>query len=113
MSVTVSVNNSNYTIPQTNETGWGDNVTSWIQAISSSSLQKNGGTFTLTAEVDFGATYGLKLPYIKSQGTNIAAAGIVRLANAENISWRNDANSADLPVTVSASDRLQIGRAHV
>jgi len=107
MSVSVNVNNSVYVIPQTNETGWGDAVTSWIQAISSATLQKNGGTFTLTAEIDFGATYGLKSAYYKSRGTNLSSTGIFRLANTEGIGWRNAANDADLLLKANASNRLE------
>jgi hypothetical protein len=107
MSVTVNVNGSSHTIPQTGERGWGAAVTAWVQAVSQHTLQKNGGTFTLTAEVNFGATYGLKTAYYKSQGTNPAAAGVVRLANAEAVSWRNAANGADKALKVNASDQLE------
>lgn len=65
MAVVVNINGSNYTIPQDNEENWGSNVTSWIQAVSSGLLQKAGGAFTLTAEVTFGDTYGLKSKYFK------------------------------------------------
>lgn len=107
MAVSVSVNGSSYSIPQFREQGWATSVTSWIQAISSSTLQKNGGTFTLTAEVDFGATYGIKLAYFKSASSNIATSGVGRLANNEGISWRNAANSSNLLLKVNASDALE------
>jgi hypothetical protein len=107
MSVTVSLNGSNFTIPQTSETGWGAQVTAWIQSVSLNTLQKNGGTFTLTAEADFGGSFGLKVLYIKSQTANAASAGVVRLANTDLIKFRNNANSADLSLGVSTSDKLQ------
>lgn len=106
MSVNVTVNGTSYSIPQTGETGWGAVVTSWIQAVSSSTLQKNGGTFTLTAEAYFGASFGIKSLYYKSSGVNPSGTGILRLANAEAVAWRNAGNSADLPLTVNASDQL-------
>lgn len=106
MSVNVTLNNTIYTIPQTDETGWGNSVTSWIQAVSSSTLQLSGGSFTLSAEVDFGSSFGLKSLYYKSRGTNPASAGILRLANTENISWRNAANNADVTLAVTALDKL-------
>lgn len=106
MSVSVTVNNVVYTIPETNETGWGSNVTSWIQAVSSSTLQKSGGTFTLSADVDFGASFGLKSLYYKSRATNPATAGQIRLGNTESIDWRNAANSGNLPLSVNGSDTL-------
>jgi len=106
MSVSVSVNGSSYTIPQNRETGWGTNVTSWIVAVSSSTLQKSGGSFTLTGEVDFGASFGLKASYVKSRATNPSSAGVFRLGNTETVSWRNAANSADLALTVSSGNAL-------
>lgn len=105
-SVTVTVNGSNHTIPQTNEKGWGSNVTAWIQAISANTLQPSGGTFTLTAEVNTGATYGFKVPYIKGPTVNPSSVGVLRLAESDSIGWRNNANGADLLLAVDNSDRL-------
>jgi hypothetical protein len=76
-------------------------------------LQKAGGSFTLTAEVDFGATYGLKSAYFKSRGTNTASTGEVRLANNEVVSWRDQANTANLSLKVNASDILEFNGAPV
>ncbi len=105
-SVTVTVNGSNHTIPQTNEKGWGTNVTAWIQAISQYTLQPSGGTFTLTAEVDTGATYGFKVPYIKGQTATPATAGVVRLAKTDVIDWRNNGGGGNLPLGINGSDQL-------
>ena len=105
-SVTVSVNGSNYTIPQTNEKGWGTNVTTWIQAISANTVQKNGGTFTLTADLDFGASFGLKSAYFSTRAANPAGAGLFRLANTDLIEWRNAANSGNNTLSLSG-DLLQ------
>jgi hypothetical protein len=69
-------------------------------------LQKAGGSFTLTADTDFGATYGLKSAYYKSRGT-VATAGVLRLANAESIGWRNAANGANKLLKMNASDVLE------
>lgn len=110
-AVTVVVNGSNHTIPQTNEKGWGANVTAWIQAISQYTLQNSGGTFTLTADVDTGATYGFKVPYIKPQTANPATAGLVRLAKTDVIDWRNNANGGNLPLGIDSSDRLTFNSA--
>jgi hypothetical protein len=105
-AVTVSVNGSNHTIPQTNEKGWGTNVTAWIQAISANTLQPSGGTFTLTAEVNTGATYGFKVPYIKTATAVPSTAGVVRLSNLDSMGWRNYANGGNLLLTVNSSDLL-------
>lgn len=105
-SVTVSVNGTNYSIPQTNEKGWGNNVTSWIQAITSNTLQPNSGLFTLSAELDFGSGFGIKSLYWKSRSTNPSNTGVLRLANGDAIGFRNSGNSGDLLLTPGASDGL-------
>lgn len=107
MSVAVTVNNVNFTIPSTNDRGWGAQVTSWIQTVSSSTLQKSGGTFSLTADVDFGASYGLKSIYYKSRSADVASAGIFRLGNAELIASRNAAADGNVTFGVTASDVWQ------
>jgi hypothetical protein len=105
-SVSVTINGTGYTIPTTGEKGWGSAVTTWIQAASSHLLQKSGGTFTLGAEVDFGASYGLKSTYLKSRALNPASTGTIRLGNTEGIYWRNAGNSANFGLTVDASNIL-------
>jgi len=106
LSTTVSLNGSSYAIPATGEDGWGTEVTNYLVALATGVLSKAGGSFTLTAEVDFGATYGLKTKYYKTQGATLASAGEFRLANTETIAWRNNADSADLGLSVNASDQL-------
>jgi len=105
-AVNVTVNGSSYSIPQKNEKGWGDNVTAWIQAISAGTLQKSGGTFTLTADTYFGGTYGLVSQYFKSGSSNLSTSGALRLANTDVIGFRNAANSGNLTLGVDSSDRL-------
>jgi len=105
-AVTVYVNGSPYSIPQTNERGWGSAVTSWIQGISSTTLQKNGGNFTLTADVNFGSNYGLFSPYFTSVTANPGTTGTLRLARPDSIVWRNQANDANLSLSVSTSNEL-------
>jgi hypothetical protein len=105
-AVTVTVNGSNYSIPQTNERGWGSAVTSWIQAISSNTLQPSGGAFTLTADADFGASFGLKSSYLSSRTANPSTSGLLRLAKTDSIGWRNNANSGNLLLSLDGSDNL-------
>lgn len=105
MATSVSLNGVSYTIPATGDDGWGDQVSAYLIAIASATLQKSGGAFTLTADVDFGANFGLKSTYYKSRGT-VSTAGVLRLANAESIGWRNAANSADLQLVVNSSNVL-------
>ena len=106
MSVSVTLNNTVYTIPQGSETGWDVQVTTWIQAASSSTLQKSGGTFVLTADVDFGANFGLKALYFNSRSSNPGSTGVYRLANNESVVWRNAGNSGDNVLKSNASDQL-------
>ena len=70
-------------------------------------LQKAGGLFQLLSEVDFGTAYGIKALTYKTRTSNVADAGQFRLARADVINWRNQANSANLSLGVSASDVLQ------
>lgn len=106
MSLNLIVNGVSYPYPVTGDQTWGDNATNWASAVTSGMLQKAGGLFTLTAEVDFGATYGLKLVYIKSRTANVASAGQVRLAKTDSINFRNNANSADLTLGIDSSNNL-------
>lgn len=85
---------------------WGQNLANYFIAIPQGALQKVGGNFFLTAEVNFGVGFGMKVLYIKTEGTNIASAGFIRMARDEVISWRNEANDDDLSLSVNASDEL-------
>lgn len=107
MAVTLTVNGSGYSFPNTGDENWGSNVTNWATAVTVGMLQKAGGTFTLTADVDFGASFGLKAAYFKSRSSNIASTGIGRFANNEGIAWRDFANGANLVLKVNASDELE------
>lgn len=106
MSTSVTLNGTSYSIPAVGESNWGNNVSSYLIALASGVLQKSGGSFTLTADVDFGANYGLKSVYYKSRGT-VATTGVIRLGNAEIVSWRNAANSANKSLKVNSSDLLE------
>lgn len=99
MSVSLTINGNVYSFPQDLEEDWGTNVTNWASAVTNGMLQKAGGSFTLTAEVDLGANHSFKAVYFKSRTTNPAAAGFIRLAKTDSISWRNDANTADNTLT--------------
>lgn len=106
MSSNITFNGVTYSIPDDGDFNWGPDLTAYFIAIASGALQKTGGTFTLGAETDFGASFGLKSLYFKSRHANPAAAGQLRLGNTESISWRNNANNGDLALTSNASDAL-------
>lgn len=109
MSTTVSVAGSSYSVPQEGDSGWANDVTNLLIQLSTSTkvLQVTSNSFPLNQELSFGSSYGLKVQYIKSQGANSASTGVFRLANAESIKWRNQANNADLDLTVNSSNALQ------
>ena len=108
MAVTLTINGVDFSFPQAGESpGWGSAVQGWASAVTSGMLQKAGGAFTLTADADFGATYGLKSTYYKSRATSVSSTGVVRLGNAEYLSWRNAADSADLGLRANSSDILE------
>jgi hypothetical protein len=107
VSLLVTLNSVNYIIPTPQETGWGTNLDNFFVGIAAGCLQKSGGSFTLAADVDFGASFGLKSLYYNSRSANIATSGTVRLASADpGVVFRNNANSANLILTTNASDQL-------
>jgi hypothetical protein len=109
MATNLTFNGSPYQVPAYADTGWAagsGNLSSYLIAIASGTLQTTGGTFTLSAEVNFGATYGAVLAYVKSASANPSSAGYLRMANADLIEWRNHANSGNDTLGVNSSDQL-------
>lgn len=107
------MNGNPYSIPAVGERQWGLQVSNFLIATAAGTLQKSGGSFILTAEVDLGSNYGLKVPYIKTGTANPSTSGMLRLTNDEGIGWRNQANSANLVLKVNSSDKLDFGGAEV
>lgn len=103
----VSWMGTTYTIPSTGETDWSGptKVDGFLTSVASNALSKNGGNFTLTADVNFGASFGLLAPYFSAR-SNAATSGFLRMDNGGSISWRNAANSANLPLSVNSSNEL-------
>lgn len=108
MANIVSWNGVSYTIPEEGEENWAGTtkVDGLLVSLATNGLQKTGGNFTLSADIDFGGTAGLKSTYYKSRNASPASAGQIRLGNAETIQWRNAADSANKILTVDSSDRL-------
>jgi len=107
MSQSVTLNNQSFTLPNTGDTNWGDNTTAYLVAIAAGTLQASGGLFTLTADANFGANFGLVSKYLKSTGSNLASSGVIRLANStDTIAWRNAANSGDVSLLVNGGNQL-------
>lgn len=108
MSTIVSWNGSSFTVPQTGEENWGGvtKVDGLLVSLANNGLQKTGGLFTLSADVDLGGTAGLQVAYIKSRTTPISTAGLIRLARTDTVGWRNAADSANLLLGVDPSNNL-------
>lgn len=112
MSTPVTYVGNQYNIPAYQDTGYAQgtgNLSSYLIALATGSLTLAGGTFTLTADANFGASYGLVAAYFTSRTASAATAGAVRLANADNISWRNASNGGNLNLTVNSSNQLMFG----
>ena len=92
---TLVINGVDYPYPLTGSSDWGQAASAWAIAVSSGLLQKSGGLFTLTSEVNFGNSFGLKSLYFKSNTLNTAVAGTLRLAASDSINFRNSANTGD------------------
>ena len=107
MATNINFNGQVFSIPAEGDDGWATALSNYFIAISTGALQKSGGTFSLTSEIDFGNTYGAKIAYLKSKATNPAGAGFLRLGNLETLAWRNNANGADLALSVGADDILK------
>lgn len=111
MSVNIVINGVTFAYPVEGDEGWGSAATAFAVAVGSGLLQKSAGTFTLTAELDFGVSFGIKSLYYKSRTSNVASAGQIRLGNTDFIKWRNAANNADLGLQLDASNIFQLGSA--
>jgi len=110
MATTITMNGSSYSFPVTGEENWGTAVNSWAVA-ASQALQRDGGTFSLTSDLNFGSTKGVLLAYLSSRST-AAAAGLIRLATGDDINWRNAGNDGDLSLNTT-SDMLQFNGVNV
>jgi hypothetical protein len=106
MTVLLTVNGTGFAYPEVGDVSWGPDATDWAVAVTNGMLQKSGGLFLLLSDVDFGGNYGLQSVYFKSRSSNLSTTGILRLARADSIGWRNEANAADLLLGVNSSNVL-------
>jgi hypothetical protein len=111
MPTPLNVNGVTFDYPTTGETGWGAAATGWATAITNGTLQKAGGLFSLSSDIDFGPSAGLKSLYFSSRTAGAANTGVLRLANNESLTWRNQANTADFGLAVNASNTLAYSNA--
>ncbi len=106
MSQSQTFNNTVYSIPVQGDLRWGPALTRYLAALGTYAISPAGGTYTLTADLILGASFGVLAAYFRSAASNIASTGFLRLAHADGIDWRNNANSGDLALTVNSSDQL-------
>lgn len=106
MADLVTFNGQQFILPVPDDLDWGQNVTDFLVAIPDGCLQKTGGTFTLTHDVDFGTSFGLKAAYFAGRDAIVASAGTVRLSNTETMRWRNFANTGNNSLGTNTSDQL-------
>src|ERR1019366_4169569 len=109
MATSVIYNGVTYSIPSYGDTGYAQgagNLSLYLVALATGSLQTTGGIFSLLADVNFGVNFGLIALYYTSVHANPATAGTIRLANTDTIDWRNFANSGNDVLAVNGSDQL-------
>lgn len=93
-------------VPLPNDLNWGAYSSSLLIALAQVTFPSQGGSLILTGDVNFGPNNGFLLEYIKSQATSPATVGVLRLGSSDTIAWRNNANTANLLLSVNASDQL-------
>lgn len=101
---TVSFAGSSYNIPNTRGDRPWSGLSDFVIAAASKAINTAGGNFTLLADINFGATFGLVSTYYKSRTANVASAGQIRLANTDTIKFRNTLNNGDLSLSVSSNN---------
>lgn len=111
MSYTLTIDGTSYPLPAQSERNWSAQVNTFFTAVSTKLLQRSGGSFPLSADVDFGTAAGILLSYLKSKtSTNLPSAGFLRLDKADRVIFRNILNSADIPWGLSqTTGRIQSG----
>lgn len=93
-----------YIIPAVDDENWGQNVSNFLIALPNGVMPRSG-SYAFTGDVSI-TGFGFALPYLLSSTANHASAGFVRLAKTDAIDWRNNANSANLPLGINGSDQL-------
>lgn len=105
MSVNQVFNGVTYPIPTQGDLRWASPLDRYLVALGTYALAPSGGTFTLTANVNFGATFGLLSAYFSGRGT-VASSGLLRLANLDTIAWKNFGGGGNNVLAVDSSDNL-------
>jgi hypothetical protein len=108
MSVVLTIAGQTFDYPTTSDDNWGSEASDWAVAVSTQLLQRTGGAFTLTNDVNFGGSFGTIQQYLKSRSSNISPSGFIRMAVGDTIVWRNNANNGNIVLAVDGSDQVTI-----
>jgi len=106
MTINLTIAGVVFAYPESEDEQWGVNATDWATKVSNSLLQTTGGAFTLSANVNFGPSFGLLSLFYQSRTALPAAAGQLRLARVDEVRWRNEADGADVKLGVNSSNQL-------
>lgn len=110
MATTKTFAGQSFNLPLNREpksSDWGTQVSNFLISVADNAIAKTGGLFALTtADLNFGSSKGIILPYVTSSSANAASSGVVRVANNEGIGWKNYLNSANLILKVDTNNRL-------
>lgn len=109
MPTPVTFNGVVYQVPVQGDLNWAPPLTRYLVALAAGAISPAGGSYPLTADLNFGSSFGLVAPYYKSSSANISTAGVLRLSNTDSIGWRNFANSGNLLLGVNTSNQLTFG----
>ena len=106
MPIPVTFHGTVYQVPVKGDINWAPPLTQYLVALGTYSVSAAGGSFPLTADLNFGNVKGIIAKYFTSGTALPSLTGSIRLAHTDTIDWRNFANSGDLPLAVNASDQL-------
>ena len=116
MATPVVFNGVSYSVPAFGDVGYAQgpgNLSSYLIALASGTLQATGGLFSLTSQANFGPNFGLTALDFTSVTALPATAGVLRLAKTDVIDWRNNANTLNLPLGINGTDQLTFNGAVV
>jgi len=98
--IVVNYRGTNYNITEPGD-AWTQSLTAFLVLLGQTAVSAG-----LVADADFGTLFGVASIYFRSKTALPSLSGILRLAVADFIGWRNNANSADLPLGIDSADKL-------
>ena len=106
MTTAIVFDGVTYNLPALKDSSWFVAVNAYLTALSTGTLQRSGGAFTLTSNLDFGGLHGVIANFVASNtNTNPAVAGWLRLNAADTINWYS--SHGDYALSVDGNNLLQ------